>query len=81
MDNTSCQHCGHDLNDHAAHAAAVCGCAEGGCRDRTEMRRRHGTPEAFAESVKRAIGEISVSEAMDAIARYEAEYQAAEEQS
>lgn len=71
------------LDEHVDRAAAIlrdhmCSCAAG-CRSREEMRRRHGTPEEFAEAVRRAVGEISLDEASAAIARYEAEYGAAKE--
>jgi hypothetical protein len=38
------------------------------------MRLRHGTPEAFANNVEAAIGEISIAEARAAIERYRREY-------
>lgn len=44
------------------------------CKSRREMRTRHGTPEEFAAAVSKAIGEISVDEALLAIQRYRLEY-------
>ena len=51
----------------------ACSCPQG-CRSRETMRLRHGTPEAFANNVEAAIGEISIAEARAAIERYRREY-------
>jgi hypothetical protein len=42
------------------------------------MRARHGTPEKFAISVYRALGEISIDEANAAIAKYKRIWDAAQ---
>lgn len=47
---------------------------EPACQTREEMRQRHGTPQAFANAVWSALGEISLAEALDAIDRYKREF-------
>lgn len=42
-----------------------------------ELRKKHGTPSEFAEACVAAIGEISVKEAREAIAKYLKEWKAA----
>jgi hypothetical protein len=50
------------------------------CRDRHEMRARHGTPEAFEKAVLRNVPVfISSGEARAAIARYKHEYETSPE--
>lgn len=44
------------------------------CTTRAEMVERHGTPESFEASLRRALGEISVDEYNDALARYRYEW-------
>lgn len=39
-----------------------------------ELRRAHGTPQEFSKAVWAAIGEISVAEAMEAIRKYQREW-------
>ena len=41
------------------------------------LRKKHGTPRAFASAVVNAIGEISILEAQLAIRKYRDEWQAA----
>jgi len=42
-----------------------------------ELKRKHGTPEQFEAAVWNALGEISITEARDAIYKYEKEWVAA----
>lgn len=39
-----------------------------------ELRRAHGTPQEFKQAVWAAIGEISVAEAVEAIRKYQSEW-------
>ena len=39
-----------------------------------ELAAKHGTPKEFAAAVWRALGEISIDEALAAIAKYEQEW-------
>lgn len=58
---------------------SVCSCPKH-CPDRAEMRRRHGTPNAFETAIFVAIGDwISVTEVQAAIAKYRSEYDAADD--
>ena len=57
---------------------AVC---RAGCRvhpSREELRRNHGTPEEFEDAVLKAMGEISMAEAREAIRAYRLEWSIAE---
>ena len=55
-------------------------CCDAGCTTRAEMRKRHGTPETFADACYAAVPAfISVSEANAAIERYRVRYAAASE--
>ncbi len=40
------------------------------CRTQEDMTQRHGLPAAFATAARRAIGEISIDEAENAIRLY-----------
>ncbi|WP_423176256.1 MULTISPECIES: hypothetical protein [unclassified Stenotrophomonas maltophilia group] len=51
--------------------------ADGLTRGQRALKEAHGTPEAFASAVWRAVGEISVDEAQTAINKYQAEWEAA----
>ncbi|WP_223880363.1 hypothetical protein [Stenotrophomonas sp. Br8] len=51
--------------------------ADGLTRGQRALKQAHGTPEAFANAVLRAVGEISVDEAHTAINKYRAEWEAA----
>jgi len=51
--------------------------ADGLTRGQRALKEAHGTPEAFASAVWRAVGEISVDEAQTAINQYQAEWEAA----
>lgn len=41
------------------------------------LEAKHGTPKAFAEACARAVGEISINEAVAAVERYAAEWKVA----
>ena len=41
------------------------------------LEAKHGTPKVFAEACARAVGEISINQAVDAVERYAAEWRAA----
>lgn len=51
--------------------------ADGLTRGQRSLKQAHGTPDAFANAVWRAVGEISVDEANAAINKYRAEWEAA----